>query len=650
MLQRESRHLSLRSILIVWFIVFSIVPLGLVAGYSLIKFQKAIESEQIQRLKANGREIEVIISDYYNQLKNNRDALSSSPQFTYNLAINDRSMLKDIVAEWLNNSILSSLSVYDRDGILLSEAEKNDKGEVKFSALANARIVLNSQYLTHLSTWPDLGIVGKDSDEVIELVLFSKITNTNKRTIGYVEQKISLQIPFLVRIKNRLKLDVMLLNSQKKIVASTLFMSDRDFKNVMDRQGGNFFSPAPATDRMYDIKNRGSLFGFILYPIVWDKSEILFAIGTNKDDSQTVLKNVNVAFIGVISLVVLFLIVTILISTSLLLRPINELIDGLKAFEQTDKPVQLRVKNKTEIGLLTSTFNQMSLKIFQARQDLRKKIKELEKANSNLKEAQAQLVHSAKMTSLGQLVAGVAHELNNPIGFIYSNTTYLKEYSEKLFKIIEEVEKTPDQIDKIKLKYEFDYIHQDLPRLIKSCQDGAQRTRDIVLGLRNFSRIDESQLKEIDIHEALDTTFELLKGEINNRIKVNRQYESIPRVFCYASQINQVLMNLLSNSVHAIQGNGQIWISTTALRASEADVGRVQISIQDSGVGMSAEVIDKIFEPFFTTKEVGKGTGLGLSISYGIIQNHGGDIQVRSQIGVGTEFIVTIPITQKSRA
>jgi two-component system NtrC family sensor kinase len=291
----------------------------------------------------------------------------------------------------------------------------------------------------------------------------------------------------------------------------------------------------------------------------------------------------------------------------------------------------------------------MSMKVFKARNDLKNKIKELEKANTNLKEAQTQLVQSAKMTSLGQLVAGVAHELNNPIGFIYSNTSHLRDYSEKLFKIIEEIEKNPNKSNEIKDQHDFNYIQEDLPRLIKSCQDGAQRTRDIVLGLRNFSRLEESQLKEIDINEAIDMTLELLKGETKNRITIHRQYESIPFVHCYASQINQVIMNIVTNATHAITGNGNIWISTQVIKAATDSVGKVQISIQDSGVGMDSEVVDKIFEPFFTTKDVGQGTGLGLSISYGIVQNHGGDIKVQSKKDVGTEFVITIPIRQPDK-
>ena len=195
--------------------------------------------------------------------------------------------------------------------------------------------------------------------------------------------------------------------------------------------------------------------------------------------------------------------------------------------------------------------------------------------------------------------------------------THLKEYSEKLIEIAEVAEKDPPRLPVIKEEYEFDYIVKDLPKLVASCQDGARRTRDIVLGLRNFSRLEEAKLQEIDVHQSLDTTLNLLQGEIKNRIEIHRQYEPTPLIHCYASQINQVFMNILSNAVQAIEGNGHIWISTTALKdykGSKDRRGWVQVSIQDSGKGMSAETLEKIFDPFFTTKGVGQGTGLGLSI------------------------------------
>jgi two-component system NtrC family sensor kinase len=461
--------------------------------------------------------------------------------------------------------------------------------------------------------------------------------------LGYLEQKLLLKQNFLSRIKNDLKVDMFLVDENYRLVNSSL----ANFEAVPPAKIEELKKVEP--DSIVDISVNSGTYAFIRYPIMWDQTSFPLLIGTSKKESQAVLKNIYVAFAGVIGFGLIILIITVLISTSVLLKPVNNLIKGLRTFEENESLVQLEVQNNTEIGLLTSTFNQMSLKVYRTRRDLKMKIQELERANQNLKEAQTQLVQSAKMTSLGQLVAGVAHELNNPIAFIYSNTSHLREYSEKLFKIIEEIEKHPELSKQIKEDNEFDYIQKDLPLLIKSCQDGAQRTRDIVLGLRNFSRLEESQLKEIDLHESIDMTLELLRGETKNRIQIVRDFEPIPLVHCYASQVNQVIMNILTNAVHAIEGNGNIWISTHAIKASSNDVGKVQISIRDSGTGMSADVVEKIFEPFFTTKDVGKGTGLGLSISYGIIQNHGGDIQVRSKPNQGTEFIITIPIVQKKK-
>lgn len=632
---------SLRSILIAWFLVFSIVPLAFVAWYSVFKFQKAIDNELSLRLRGNGREIEVMISDYYSNLSQSRDSLAKNPHLIYNLSISDSSEIKDLSNDWIKDSVASSLSIYDREGRLLSTVFKDDRGGVRSFGPTAEKVLLNEKYLNHLKDKTELGLADYVESNKVSLILFSKVLASNKKTIGYIEQTVELKDFFLNRIKSKLKLEAFLVRDNGQIIATTR----NEFKSI-SRQYIEKVLQYPDADKFFEVTTVTQPFGFILYPINWDKSRFYIALGVTKKDSQAVLKNVNIAFLGVMTVVLFLLITTVLISTKWFLRPINELIIGLRSFEKTDSLVQLPIKNRTEIGLLTSAFNEMSLKIFQTRNDLKKKIKELEMANNDLKEAQTKLVHSAKMTSLGQLVAGVAHELNNPIGFIYSNTSHLKDYSEKLFQIIETAKKAPQDLEKMKDELDYEYIKKDLPQLIKSCQDGAQRTRDIVLGLRNFSRLEEAQLKEIDLRESLDTTLELLKGEIKNRIQVHRQYEPIPKVTCYASQINQVIMNILSNALQAIQGSGQIWISTLPIRASSNQIGRVQISIQDSGVGMSPDVLEKIFEPFFTTKGVGQGTGLGLSISYGIIQNHGGEIQVRSEKGVGTEFTLIIPVSQ----
>jgi len=629
---------SLRSILVIWFFLFSIIPLAFVAWYSLLKFEKAINNELAQRLSGNGREIEVMISDYFTQFMLSRDGYVRNPHLIYNLSVSDSTAIREMSMAWIEKGIATSLSFYDRDGRLVSSVFKDYKNVIR-SFTQVGKILLNEKYLNHLKEKPNLGLADYPEGKKVSLILFSKIVSNSGKVVGYVEQTLDLKDPFLMKVKNRLKLEAFLVRDTGQVIAAT----QKEFKSI-PKDYINSILKATESERFFEVSTPVQPYGFVLYPITWDRSNFYVALGTTKKEAQAVLKNVNIAFLTVISVVILFLIVTILVSADWFLKPIHELIQSLKSFEKTESLVQLPVKNNTEIGQLTVAFNEMSLKIFQTRNDLKKKFKELELSNSELKEAQTKLVHSAKMTSLGQLVAGVAHELNNPIGFIYSNTTYLREYTEKLFTLIEEAEKNPSEIQQLKKRLDYEFIKTDLPRLIKSCQEGAQRTKDIVLGLRNFSRLEEAQLKEIDLRESLDTTLELLQGEIKNRIQITKQYEPIPKVLCFASQINQVLMNILSNAVQAINGTGQIWISTLPIKASNDRSGRVQISIQDSGAGMDSEVLEKIFEPFFTTKGIGQGTGLGLSISYGIIQNHGGEIQVRSQKGIGTEFTLIIPV------
>ncbi|MEQ1878386.1 MAG: ATP-binding protein, partial [Bdellovibrionia bacterium] len=317
--------------------------------------------------------------------------------------------------------------------------------------------------------------------------------------------------------------------------------------------------------------------------------------------------------------------------------PLDHLVAATQKMESGEMVQSIPVESSTEIGLLTESFNRMSKKVTQARGELENKVKELESTNKELQTTQAQLIHSAKMVSLGQLVAGVAHELNNPIGFIYSNMAHLKDYSDRLVKLIDTAEKSPQKLPKEKEALEFDYILEDLPRLIRSCEDGARRTRDIVLGLRNFSRLDEAKVKEVDLEESVRNTLDLLSGELKTRIQVHTEFASVPPVKCFASQVNQVFMNILSNASQAIGEKGDIWVK------SWQDTDSVFISIRDSGTGMPPEIVDKIFDPFFTTKPVGQGTGLGLSISYGIIRKHGGDIRVNTKEGDGTEFIVSLP-------
>ena len=279
---------------------------------------------------------------------------------------------------------------------------------------------------------------------------------------------------------------------------------------------------------------------------------------------------------------------------------------------------------------------------------LNKSHKELEETVRQLRSMQAQLVHSGRMASLGRLVAGVAHELNNPINFVYGNIGFLEEYIQNMKMILNAYGQADllspqelERVEEMKKEMQFDEILQDVDRVLKSCRHGAERTKEIVTNLRTFSRLDEAELKEVDIHEGIESSLNLLANRYKKGITVHKNYGDLPQVYCYSGQLNQVFMNLLANAGQAIPDAGDVWITTRQVD------DKVQMVVRDNGVGISKEDLPKIFDPFFTTKDVGGGTGLGLSITYGIIQRHGGTIEVESEVGKGTTFTVTIPVRVK---
>lgn len=290
---------------------------------------------------------------------------------------------------------------------------------------------------------------------------------------------------------------------------------------------------------------------------------------------------------------------------------------------------------------------------------------ELQQAITELKTMQMQLVQTEKMSGLGQLVAGVAHEINNPVNFIYGNIQPAKEYTSDLFNLLSLYQKEYpqpksnilDEIDQIDLEF----IEDDLPKLLSSIQIGAQRIRQIVLSLRTFSRLDEAEVKQANIHEGIDSTLLILAHRLKSNpnrppAEVVKIYGDIPLVECYAGQLNQVFMNILVNAIDAVEArsNGatdaaQISAGLIKITTEMVDQDWVSISISDNGSGMSSETKSKIFDPFFTTKPVGQGTGIGMSITYQIItEKHRGTLSCDSTLGVGTTFTIKIPVRPPS--
>ena len=284
---------------------------------------------------------------------------------------------------------------------------------------------------------------------------------------------------------------------------------------------------------------------------------------------------------------------------------------------------------------------------------------ELVAAYERLKRTEAQLIQSEKMHALGQLVAGVAHELNNPISFVSANIEHLRLYVDRLTQLLDAYDAAtiapPDRerVETLKRDLRLSDVLADLPGLLADCEEGAQRTKRIVTELRTFSRSDEyERWRYIDIHQALESTLALLSYRLKNRVLVHRDFGELPEIECLPGQINQVLMNLLANAADAVGNAGNIWITTRTTESAAADghtSEQVVITIRDDGAGIPADVQARIFDPFFTTKEVGKGTGLGLSVSYSIVGKHGGALSVVSAPGAGSTFTLRLPIEPPSR-
>lgn len=270
---------------------------------------------------------------------------------------------------------------------------------------------------------------------------------------------------------------------------------------------------------------------------------------------------------------------------------------------------------------------------------------ELEKAYNELKVAQSQVTQQEKMASIGQLAAGVAHEINNPTGFIMSNLGSLQRYMLKIGEFLkaqdEAVQDLPDAVRSSltskRKALKVDFILEDVVNLVKESLDGAERIKKIVQDLKSFSRVDESEQKMADINAGIESTVNIVWNELKYKAVVKKDYGDIPQTKCNPGQLNQVFMNILVNAAHAIEKQGEIAIRTWC------EDGFIHISISDTGSGIPEDRIPRIFEPFYTTKEVGKGTGLGLSIAYDIVKKHGGTIMVQSEVGKGTTFTVSIP-------
>ncbi len=484
----------------------------------------------------------------------------------------------------------------------------------------------------------------KDEGQGIATVVRTVLRDRN-RLHGVLEAQIQVGQKELADFKTRREIDSVLLTKDLSVGAAS-FALPPDFVKGFSRLP--FGLPGqPIVVNLGDVR-----FSAFLYemPAAYTKKQkagyfVLFLSMTAADAAAAQLR---VALIYITAFLVLSVALMIFLLSNRIVEPIELLVMGMKRI-RTGKNEQIpTIDSPYEIEYLVHSFNEMARNIAEAREALEGKVEELRGANVEIKDAQGVLIQSAKMVSLGQLVAGVAHELNNPIGFISSNMYHLSEYVESIRRWVSTYQgfraqlpaEAQAELAKLEKELEIDFILKDMVDLTRSCVEGANRTKEIVLGLRTFSRMDESAMRLSDLHEGIRATLKLLVAELKDRIHLHEEFGPIPDVECNLSQINQVFMNLISNAAQAIPGRGDIWIRT------RRDGDKVRIEVEDNGSGMPEEVRQKIFDPFFTTKAVGKGTGLGLSIAYGLVEKHHGQIEVESSSGKGTRFIITLPLRQ----
>jgi two-component system NtrC family sensor kinase len=629
---------SLKSTLALYFIPISILPTLFISLYATEVFQDSLTESIVRRASSEKdaivAEIDAIESEMLTQARGH----ARNQRLVSAVRTKNRSEVMESIVNFRSDL---HVNVFSNDGNFIA-GRKNSV--VPYLSKDGLKKVRSRGETIERYFSPD----GKGFLTVVRVLLTVK-----NASVGVLEEELTYGAKELAELKSRRQVDVVVLTRDFTAVAASFALSAEVLKKFSSAgfQPGSINPAVPPKEPNF-VKLGDNRFSVFLYefPSQFGKNRHwgYLALFFSMNGVEATVNKLKLALIYLTILLVLVATLAIFIFSNRLVRPIEVLVSAMKRVK-TGRVEQIpALDSNYEIEYLVRSFNDMTRNVSAAKRALEIKLEELKEANQEIKETQSHLVQSAKMISLGQLVAGVAHELNNPIAFIYSNMHHLSDYVIKIREMVQayrDAERNLSAEERAKVreleeKLEIDFILKDIEDLTRSCVDGARRTKDIVLGLRTFSRIDESSFRMADLTEGLKSTVRLLAPEFKDRITVHQNYGELPSVECNLSQMNQIFMNLLSNGSQAISGKGDIWIRT------RVDNGTAVIEIEDNGPGIPKALQEKIFDPFFTTKKVGEGTGLGLSIAYGLMQKHNGTITVASEVGRGTTFTLRLPLRQ----
>jgi len=703
----EMPRSRLRNYLLAHLIPLIGIPLFILAFLFYVLVGKVFDDELSRRaapeMSAFARNLDTIEKKLSRELLN----FARDEKLILGVMSRDSSLLENAVSTWFGSAHFESVRIFDEKGQLIAKSKNQHKSRVEkswsiflgtrpssretdkpqakgvdrdpasnekrsedfkdlnelFDSKDKASLaLLFRSFLSREEAWmfkrvsvsTDLPDVGK---KMWEWVFYKRVVDSAYNTAAFVEAKIVMDSHKFEMISGYQGTDLVLLDMNLKPMITSSLDVESAFKKSESVLLNKKIRGLDGLALPLDVGGHPVMFYFTSPSDQFFGEPIWFGLGLYSGDRTAILNRIYrwvLTFALILALVVIVFIIRI---SGRITKPVSDLVQATEEIRMGTWRHPVAVDEKTEIGFLVTRFNEMAKSIQSSKTILESKLEELARAHGELSKTQDQLVQSAKLSSLGQLVAGVAHELNNPIAFIYSNMTQMKLHLNQidqlnstlnvLKKKLNDKERT--QLEKKLEELEWSYVVSDMRDMVQSCLEGSIRVKDIVLGLRNFSRVDKAEVVSLEVNEVIRGTAKLLSGQIRNKVQLhwdlceNSQIEGNP------SQIHQIFMNLLSNAVQAVAEKGDVWIKTELMQAKNfrEEAKELLISVKDNGKGISGEHLDRIFDPFFTTKKVGEGTGLGLSIVYGIVERHGGRIEVSSRQEPdefhGTEFMIFLP-------